>query len=59
MAGDVDKRIGVDKHVVEVVEMGILEKLLPKRGKVEVGVGEEEESGLEFGVLAIWVCLGL
>ena len=59
MAGDVDKRIGVDKHVVEVVEMGILEKLLPKRGKVEVGVGEEEESDLEFGVFAIWVCLGL
>ena len=40
----------MDIHVVEVFGRGILEKLLPKRGKVEVGVGEEEESNLEFGV---------
>ena len=46
-------------HVVEVFGRGILEKLLLKRGEVEVGVGEEEESDLEFGVFAIWVCLGL
>ena len=58
-AGDVDGRIGVDIHVVEVFGRGILEKLLPERGEVEVGVGEEEESDLEFGVFAIWVCLGL
>ena len=47
--GDVDKRIGVDIHIVEVFGRGILEKLLPKRGEVEVRVGEEEESNL-------WVC---
>ena len=57
--GDVDGRIGVDIHVVEVFERGILEKMLPKRGKVEVEVGEEEESNLKFGVFAIWVFLGL
>ena len=49
----------MDIHVVEVFGRGILEKLLPERGEVEVGVGEEEESDLEFGVFAIWVCLGL
>ena len=58
-AGDVNGRIGMDIHVVEVFGRGILEKLLLERGKVEVGVGEEEESDLEFGVFAIWVCLGL
>ena len=58
-AGDIDGRIGVNIHVVEVFGRGILEKLLLKRGEVEVGVGEEEESDLEFGVFAIWVCLGL
>ena len=58
-AGDVDGRIGLDIHVVEVFGKGILEKLLPKRGEVEVGVGEEEERNLEFGVFAIWVYLGL
>ena len=58
-AGDVDGRISVDIHVVEVFGRGILEKLLLERGEVEVGVGEEEESDLEFGVFAIWVCLGL
>ena len=58
-AGDVDGRIGMDIHVVEVFGMGILEKLLPERGKVEVEVDEEEESDLEFGVFAIWLCLGL
>ena len=57
--GDVDETIGVDIHVVEVFGRGILEKLLPKRGKVEVEVGEEEESNLKFGVFAIWVFLGL
>ena len=57
--GDVDRRIGVDIHVIEVFGRGILEKLLPERGEVEVGVGEEEESNLEFRVFAIWVCLGL
>ena len=49
----------MDIHVVKVFGRGILEKLLPKRGEVEVGVGEEEERNLEFGVFAIWVCLGL
>ena len=49
----------MDIHVVEDFRRGILEKLLPKMGKVEVGVGEEEESNLEFGVFAICVCLGL
>ena len=58
-AGDIDRRIGVDIHVVEVFGRGILENLLPERGEVEVGVGEEEESDLEFGVFATWVCLGL
>ena len=58
-AGDVDGRIGRDIHVVEVFGRGILEKLLPKRGEVEVEVDEEEESDLEFGVFAIWLCLGL
>ena len=58
-AGDVDGRIGMDIHVVEVFGMGILEKLLPERGKVEVEVDEEEESDLEFGAFAIWLCLGL
>ena len=57
--GDVDRRISVDIHVVEDFRRGILEKLLPKMGEVEVGVGEEEESNLEFGVFAICVCLGL
>ena len=58
-AGDIDGRIGVDIHVVEVFGRGILENLLPERGEVEVGVDEEEESDLEFGVFATWVCLGL
>ena len=58
-AGDIDGRIGVDIHVVEVFGRGILENLLPERGEVEVGVGEEEESDLEFGVFSTWVCLGL
>ena len=58
-AGDVDGRIDVDIHVVEVFGRGILEKLLLERGEEEVGVGEEKESDLEFGVFAIWVCLGL
>ena len=58
-AGDVDGRIGMDIHVVEVFGRGILEKLLPERGEVEVKVDEEEESDLEFGVFAIWLCLGL
>ena len=58
-AGDVDGRISMDIHVVEVFGRGILEKLLPKRGEVEVEVDEEEESDLEFGVFAIWLCLGL
>ena len=58
-AGDIDGRIGVDIHVVEVFGRGILEKLLLERGEVEVGIGEEEESDLEFRVFAIWVCLGL
>ena len=58
-AGDVDGRIGVDIHVVEVFGRGILENLLPERGEVEVRVSEEEESDLEFGVFATWVCLGL
>ena len=58
-AGDIDGRIGVDIHVVEVFGRGILENLLPERGEVEVGVGEEEERDLEFGVFATWVCLGL
>ena len=58
-AGDIDGRIGVDIHVVEVFGKGILENLLPERGEVEVGVGEEEECDLEFGVFATWVCLGL
>ena len=58
-ASDVDGRIGLDIHVVEVFGRGILEKLLPKKGEVEVEVGEEEERNLEFGVFAIWVCLGL
>ena len=49
----------MDIHVIEVFGRGILEKLLPERGEVEVGVGEEEESDLEFGVFATWVCLGL
>ena len=49
----------MDIHVVEVFGRGILEKLLPERGEVEVGVGEEKESDLEFRVFAIWVCLGL
>ena len=57
--GDVDRRISVDIHVVEAFGRGILEKLLLERGKMEVGVGEEEESDLEFGVFAIWVCLAL
>ena len=57
--GDVDERIGVNIYVVEVFGRDILEKLLPERGEVEVGVGEEEESDLEIGVFAIWVCLGL
>ena len=57
--GDVDGSIGVDIHIVEVFGRGILKKLLPERGEVEVKVGEEEESDLEFGVFAIWVCLGL
>ena len=56
---DVDGRISVDIHIVKVFGRDILEKLLPERGEVEVGVGEEEESDLEFGVFAIWVCLGL
>ena len=58
-AGDVDGRIDVDIHVVEVFGRGILEKLLLERGEVEVKVGEEEESDLDFEVFAIWVCLGL
>ena len=58
-AGDVDGRIGMDIHVVKVFGRGILEKLLPERGEVEVEVDEEEESDLEFGVFAIWLCLGL
>ena len=58
-AGDVDGRIGMDIHVVEVFGRGILEKLLPERGEVEVKVDEEEESDLEFGDFAIWLCLGL
>ena len=58
-AGDVDGRIDMDIHVVEVFGRGILEKLLPERGVVEVEVDEEEESDLEFGVFAIWLCLGL
>ena len=58
-AGDVDGRISMDIHVVEVFGMGILEKLLPEKGKVEVEVDEEEESDLEFGDFAIWLCLGL
>ena len=57
--GDVNRRIGVDKHVVEDFRRGILEKLLPEMGEVEVEVGEEEESNLKFGVFAIWVFLGL
>ena len=55
-AGDIDGRIGVDIHVVEVFGRGILENLLPERGEVEVRVSEEEESDLEFGVFATWVC---
>ena len=58
-AGDVDGRIGTDIHVVKVFGRGILEKLMPERGEVEVEVDEEEESDLEFGVFAIWLCLGL
>ena len=59
-AGDIDRRISVDVDVVEVFGKGILEKLLPKRGKVEVGVGEEEESDLEFGVFGgeVGECVG-
>lgn len=60
-AGDVDGRIGVDVDVVEVFGRGILEKLLPERGEVEVGVGEEEESDLEFGVFGggeVGECVG-
>ena len=49
----------MDIHVVEDFGRGILEKLLLEMGEVEVGVGEEEESNLEFGVFAICVCLGL
>ena len=57
--GDVDRRIGVDIHVVEDFGRGILEELLLEMGEVGVEVGEEEESNLEFGVFAICVCLGL
>ena len=49
----------MDIHVVEAFGRGILEKLLLERGKMEVEVGEEEESDLEFRVFAIWVCLAL
>ena len=41
------------------LEGAFWKKLLPKRGEVEVGVGEEEESDLEFGVFAVWVWLDL
>ena len=58
-AGDINGRISMNIQVVEVFGRGILEKLLLERGEVEVEVGEEEESDLEFEVFAIWVCLGL
>ena len=50
----------MDVDVVEVFGKGILEKLLPERGKMEVGVGEEEESDLEFGVFGgeVGECVG-
>ena len=50
----------MDIDVVEVFGNGILEKLLPERGEVEVGVGEEEESDLEFGVFGgeVGECVG-
>ena len=37
-----------------------MEKLLLERGEVEVGVGEEEESDLEFGVFGgeVGECVG-
>ena len=59
-AGDVDGRIGVNIHVVEVFGRGIFEKLLPERGEVEVGVCEEEEGDLEFGVFGgeVRECVG-
>ena len=58
--GEVDGRISVDIDVVEVFGRAILEKLLPERGKVEVGVSEEEESDLEFGVFGgkVGECVG-
>lgn len=51
-ASDVDGRIGVDVYVEEIRVWGGLEEVVPERGKVEVGVGEEEEGDLELGIAA-------
>ena len=59
-AGDIDGRISVDVDIIEVFGKGILEKLLLERGEVEVRVGEEEESDLEFRVFGgeVGECVG-
>ena len=57
--GDVDGRIGVDIHVVEVFGRGILEKLLPKRAKWRSELVRKRKAILSLGFLLFgfaWVC---